>query len=75
MLVILPQDAYARWLAPGEQPTETLQLLLIPYSGEEMEAYLVSRLVNRPTNDTPECIAPMSDMDTNSDQNLGGSLF
>lgn len=58
MPVILPQDAHAEWLAPNQQSADTLQPLLIPYSDEEMEAYPVSRFVNRPTNDSPECIAP-----------------
>lgn len=59
MPVILPVDAYAQWLSPDEQPADVLQSLLIPYPGEEMEAYPVSRFVNRPTNDSPECIAPL----------------
>ena len=58
MPVILPQDAYAEWLAPNQQSTDTLQPLLVPYPDAEMEAYPVSRFVNRPTNDSPECIAP-----------------
>ena len=58
MPVILPQDAYAEWLAPTQQSTDTLQPLLVPYRDEEMEAYPVSRFVNRPTNDSLECIAP-----------------
>lgn len=75
MPVILPQDAYTQWLAPEEQPNETLQPLLIPYAGEEMEAYPVSRFVNRPANDSPECIAPMSDTDENSVKYVSQSLF
>ena len=63
MPVILPQDAYAQWLSPDEQPADALQSLLIPYPGEEMEAYPVSRFVNRPTNDSPECIAPLETND------------
>lgn len=58
MPVILPQEAYATWLSPTEQSAETLQPLLIPYADEEMEAYPVSRFVNRPVNDSVECIAP-----------------
>ena len=58
MPVILPQDAYAEWLAPNQQSADTLQPLLVPYPGEEMVAYPVSRFVNRPTNDSPECISP-----------------
>ena len=62
MPVILPKEQYSHWLAPEEQSSETLQPLLIPYTGEEMEAYPVSRLVNRPTNDSPECIAPLTEV-------------
>lgn len=58
MPVILPQDAYAEWLSPNEQSTDTLQPLLVPFPDEEMEAYPVSRFVNRPSNDSPECIEP-----------------
>ena len=75
MPVILPQDAYAQWLAHEEQSPETLQPLLTPYPGEEMEAYPVSRFVNRPTNDSPECIAPASDVNENSEQESAGTLF
>ena len=59
MPVILPQDAYAEWLAPNQQSADRLQPLLVPYGDEEMEAYPVSRFVNRPTNDSSECIAPI----------------
>ena len=59
MPVILSAEAYAQWLSPDEQPADALQPLLIPYPGEEMETYPVSRFVNRPTNDSPECIAPL----------------
>lgn len=59
MPVILPQDAYAAWLAPDERSADVLQPLLIPYSVQEMEAYPVSRFVNRPTNNSPECIEPL----------------
>ncbi len=58
MPVILPQDAYAEWLSPDERSADVLQRLLVPYANEEMEAYPVSTFVNRPTNDSPECIAP-----------------
>lgn len=74
MPVILPEDKYKQWLTPGEQSSEALQQLLIPYSGNEMEAYPVSKFVNRPANDTPECIAPMANEDT-SNQEFPQSLF
>ena len=59
MPVILPAEAYAAWLAPDEQSADTLQPLFVPYLGEEMEAYLVSRFVNRLGNNSLECIAPV----------------
>ena len=75
MPVILPKDTYAQWLAPDEKSSETLQPMLVPFSDEEMEAYPVSRFVNRPANDSPECIAPMSDTDENSVKYIKESLF
>jgi putative SOS response-associated peptidase YedK len=75
MPVILPQDRYAQWLAPDEQPPEKLQPLLTPYPGKEMEVYPVSRFVNRPTNDSPECIAPVSDVNKSSEVKLVRDLF
>ena len=59
MPVILSQDAYTAWLAPDGRSADGLQPLLIPYSAQEMEAYPVSRFVNRPTNNSPECIEPL----------------
>ena len=58
MPVILEPDAYDWWLDPSEQSSNQLDGLLKPYPAEEMEAYPVSRLVNRPSNDSPDCIAP-----------------
>ena len=60
MPVILPKEQYSHWLAPEEQSSETFQPLLIPYTGEEMEAYPVSRLVNRPTNDSHGMYCPIN---------------
>ncbi|MBN1486971.1 MAG: SOS response-associated peptidase [Anaerolineae bacterium] len=59
MPVILPPAAYDLWLAPGEQSASVLQSLLKPYPAVEMVAYEVSRLVNSPRNDSPECIVPV----------------
>ena len=59
MPVILPAEVYETWLAPDEQSSEALQPFLVPYADEEMEAYPVSRFVNRPANNSPECIAPV----------------
>jgi putative SOS response-associated peptidase YedK len=60
MPVILPREAYALWLEPGEADPLHLQALLRPYPAQEMQAYPVSTLVNSPANDTPACIVPAS---------------
>lgn len=58
MPVILPPEAYARWLDPAETPAQELQGLLVPYPAEEMTAFEVSTLVNSPQNDSPEVVIP-----------------
>lgn len=58
MPVILPQIAYSEWLQEGENDASLLKSFLQPYPAEEMEAYPVSRYVNSPQNDSPECIIP-----------------
>jgi putative SOS response-associated peptidase YedK len=59
MPVILPPDAYALWLDPAEKKPGDLQSLLQPYPAEEMTAFPVSRAVNNPQNNSPECVAPV----------------
>jgi putative SOS response-associated peptidase YedK len=58
MPVILPREAYERWLEPGEVNPAQLQELIRPYPAEAMTAYAVSTLVNRPENDLAACIQP-----------------
>jgi putative SOS response-associated peptidase YedK len=58
MPVILPQSAYRQWLQEGENDPSLLKSALQPYPAEDMEAYPVSRYVNSPQNDSPECIIP-----------------
>ena len=57
MPVILPSDAEAMWLNTGEQDMGALQDMLVPHGAGEMDAYEVSTLVNKPSNDTPDVIA------------------
>lgn len=59
MPVILDPASYGRWLDPAEQPPDRLDGLLTPYAADEMTAYAVSRYVNRPQNESPECIVPV----------------
>jgi putative SOS response-associated peptidase YedK len=57
MPVVLPPKAEELWLDPkAELPA--LNQLLQPYPASQMEAYMVSRAVNDPSNDSPELIRP-----------------
>lgn len=58
MPVILPAELRDAWL-DEEADKEELLAMLEPYSGA-MEAYPVSRFVNRPTNDDPRCVEPVN---------------
>ena len=59
MPVILDYDAYDLWLEPNNQPPAEMNHLLKPYPADAMTAYAVSRLVNKPQNDSPACIQPV----------------
>ncbi|MEN6298963.1 MAG: SOS response-associated peptidase [Anaerolineaceae bacterium] len=59
MPVILPADKMLEWINPEPGKPEQLSKLLNPYPAEEMIAYPVSRLVNNPANESPECIIPV----------------
>ena len=61
MAVILPPEHYQQWLDPEEQDAPALAALLRPYPADEMEAFPVSRAVNSPKNDVPECVAPVAE--------------
>lgn len=56
MPVILSPKDYELWLDPEVKKPELLQPLLHPYPTEQMTAYPVSKLVNKPTNDSADCI-------------------
>lgn len=55
MPLIIPAEAYQRWLDPGT-PAGVLRDLLRPYPAGRMEAYAVSSLVNNPAFDHPDCL-------------------
>src|SRR4051812_31183941 len=59
-VIIKPQD-YQRWLDPKEHDPADFTDLLKPYAADEMEARPVSRTVNNPKNDSPDCIESMTD--------------
>lgn len=54
MPVIIRPEAYDRWLEPTVTPEH--QTLLRPYDATLMQGYRVSTLVNRATNDSPDCV-------------------
>jgi putative SOS response-associated peptidase YedK len=59
MPVILSQDKYTNWLAPGAKSPDELHSLLQPYPEAGMECYPVSPMVNSPRNDSPEIVVPL----------------
>ncbi len=56
MAAILAPDEEAAWIDPKGKVADLLQLLR-PYPADELEAFPVSRAVNSPSFDAPECIA------------------
>ncbi len=60
MPVILDKSDYSTWLSPNEVPLPHLQSLLKPYEGDDLTAYAVSKMVNRPVVDAPELIQPVA---------------
>ena len=57
MPVIFDKSTMWDWLDPDAPPL-ALKAMLSPYDTHAMTAYPVSRAVNRPANDSPECILP-----------------
>jgi putative SOS response-associated peptidase YedK len=58
MPVILHPENYEAWLDPGFDEKEALTSLLKPYPADAMEAYPVSRRVNKPSNNEPSVLEP-----------------
>lgn len=59
MPVILSADDYDQWLDPSATNAESLQELLQPFPADEMEAFPVSRAVNRAGQDDQSMIEPI----------------
>jgi putative SOS response-associated peptidase YedK len=60
MPAIIPPEQRAMWLDRDIQDSDVLLPLLQPYAAEEMEMYEVSRAVNSPKRDDPDCIKPVT---------------
>jgi len=58
MPVILARDHMKAWMDPSLEKLTELEHVFAPYPDTEMEAYEVSRKVNKVAFDAPECIAP-----------------
>ena len=56
MPVILHPEDYAIWLDPDFDEKEALTSLLKPYPADPMQAYPVSRRVNKPSNNEPSVL-------------------
>ena len=59
MPVILDAASFDLWLDPAVDDRERLLELLVPYDGSVMETVPVSRTVNSPAYDGPDCVAPL----------------
>jgi len=59
MPVIVPEDAWDRWLDPAPDDLGELSGLLLPSDAIELDIQAVSRLVNDVRNDGPELIEPI----------------
>lgn len=57
MPVILPPEAYAEWLTPGEMPSEKALAFLKPFEAAPMVARAVSTKVNNPAIDSPDVLS------------------
>lgn len=56
MPVILDKPSFEEWLDPKQEDTGKLQPLLAPAPVQGFEAYPVSRAVNNPIHDAPDCV-------------------
>lgn len=59
MPVVLTLDAAEEWLDESTRTRRAVELMA-PYELPDLECYEVSRYVNSPANDSPDCITPVS---------------
>ena len=60
MPVILKPADYSAWLDPGNQDTAKLKSLLVPWPEADTLVYPISRRINNPRNDDPQCVEPVN---------------
>ncbi|MFK7767626.1 MAG: SOS response-associated peptidase [Mariniblastus sp.] len=56
MPVILEQQQFDFWLDKEFTDRETLEAALVPYASDELQTFPVDTIVNKASNDSPECI-------------------
>jgi putative SOS response-associated peptidase YedK len=66
MPAIIAPDKRKLWLDTEVQHPDLLMPLLTPYDSKELEAYEVSKKVNSPTYNEPDCIKPASNEEQQS---------
>lgn len=59
MPVVLTLDRAEEWLDESTRTRRAVELMS-PYEAPDLEYYEVSRYVNSPANDSPDCIAPVT---------------
>ena len=57
MPVVLAPDQHENWLNQSNRLVDTIQPMMSPLHTDSLQAYPVSTFVNRPSNDSKECIA------------------
>ena len=57
MPVLFDLDSAEEWV-DRRTPINAAVSLLVPYESPDLACYEVSKLVNSPANDSPDCIAP-----------------
>ncbi len=61
MPAVLKPEKYDEWLDPENQDMDRLESILEKHLVVDFQRYPVSRKVNSPKNDNPECIVPVDD--------------
>jgi putative SOS response-associated peptidase YedK len=64
MPVILRREDEEQWLDVSRAQFDKARSVLKPYPAQLMDAHNVSTIVNKPENDTPECIERLSHSET-----------
>lgn len=59
MPVVLSLDGAEEWLDDATRTRRAVELMA-PYGDSDLECYEVSRYVNSPANDSPDCITPVT---------------